>query len=71
MKNLFKYFAVTFLLLSDVVMFAQDTIGGGGGPNEGGDPLPAPINSKLVVLMAVGFIFAFYFIKNNKKTLES
>lgn len=69
MKNLVKYYILTFILLSDFVLFAQepgDDDGTGG--LEGGDPPPAPINSKLVILAILGLIFVFYTIKNKRKT---
>ncbi|MBY0487580.1 MAG: hypothetical protein K2P85_10395 [Flavobacteriaceae bacterium] len=70
MKNFIKICFFSFFLLSDFVMFAQvgdedDTTGGTG--LEGGDPAPAPINGKLVILVIVAIIFAFYKIKNIPK----
>lgn len=71
MKNLLKYYILTFVLLSDFVLFAQepgDDDGTGG--LEGGDPPPAPINSKLIILLIFGLSFAFYKYKlNSKKSL--
>jgi len=66
-KNLLKFFLITFFFLSDFVMFAQ------GDDDDGGclecpDPAPAPINSKLIVLLVVGILFAFYTFRKNKKT---
>jgi hypothetical protein len=54
-------------------MFAQpgdeDNNGGDGGGLEGTDPAPAPINSKLVILVILGLVFAFYKLKNNPKKI--
>ena len=69
MKNLLKYYILTFILLSDFVLFAQepgDDDGTGG--LEGSDPPAAPINSKLIFLAILGLIFVFYTIKNKRKT---
>lgn len=67
-KNLLKFYALTFVLLSDFVMFAQ-----GPGDNdedgnlEGEDAPQAPINSKLIWLAIVGILFAVYTYRRNKK----
>ena len=68
MENLLKYYILTFVLLSDFMIFAQepgDDDGTGG--LEGGDPPAAPINSKLIFLAILGLIFVFYTIKNKRK----
>jgi len=51
--------------MSDFIMFAQpgDEDNNGGGGLEGTDPAPAPINSKIIILLIIGLIFAFYKIK--------
>jgi hypothetical protein len=68
MKNkLFKLYILSFLALSDFVMFAQpgdDTIDG---DLEGEDPLPTPINTKLIWLGIAGLIFVVYTMKKNRK----
>lgn len=71
MKNIYKFYLLTFVLLSDFVVFAQpgDDDGGGGGGLEGGDPAPAPINSKLIVLAIVGILFVMYTFRKNRKTV--
>ena len=71
MKNGYKFYLLTFVLLSDFVMFAQpgDDDGGGGGGLEGGDPAPAPINSQLVILAIVGVLFVMYTFRKNKRTV--
>jgi len=67
MKNIFKLYLLSFFLLSDFVMFAQPGDDDGGGGLEGEDPAPAPINSKLIYLAALGVLFVLY--KKNKKTV--
>ena len=71
MKNIYKFYLLTFVLLSDFVVFAQpgDDDGGGGGGLEGGDPAPAPINSKLIVLAIMGILFVMYTFRKNRKTV--
>ncbi len=48
-------------------MFAQPGDDDGGGGVEDVDPAPAPINSKLIYLAALGVLFVLY--KKNKKTV--
>ncbi|HNP32120.1 MAG TPA: hypothetical protein PKN96_02375 [Flavobacterium sp.] len=69
MKKLLKFYLLTFVLLSDFVAFAQpgDDDGGGGGGLEGGDPEPAPINSKLILLAIIGILFVMYTFRKNRK----
>ncbi|MEC4005430.1 signal peptidase [Flavobacterium sp. SUN052] len=69
MKNLIKICLFSFFLLSDFVMFAQpgDEDDNGGGGLEGTDPAPAPINSKIIILVIIGLVFAFYKLKNIPK----
>jgi hypothetical protein len=69
MKKLLKFYLLTFILLSDFVTYAQpgDDDGGGAGGLEGGDPQPAPINSKLILLAITGIIFAMHTFKRNRK----
>ena len=69
MKNVCKFYLLTFVLLSDFVMFAQpgDDDGGGGGGLEGGDPAPAPINSMLYLLAITGVLFVIYTFRKSKK----
>ena len=66
MKNIFKIYFLTFILLSDFMAFAQPGDDTGGGDLE--DPEPAaPINSKLILLLIVGLIFDFYKIKKHRR----
>lgn len=71
MKNILKFYFVTLLLASDFVAFAQGGPGDddGGGGLEGGDPQPAPIDSKLALLLIVGLVFVFYTYRKNKKAV--
>lgn len=73
MKNVYKFYVLAFVLLSDFVVFAQpgddDDGTGGGGGLEGGDPAPSPINSKLILLAITGILFVMYTFRKNKKTV--
>ena len=66
-NNLFKIYILSFLLLSDFLMFAQPGDDDGGGGLEGNDPPATPINSKLVWLSVVAILFALYSFKKNRK----
>ena len=70
MKNIIKFGLLSFFLMSDFIMFAQpgDDDDNGGGGLEGGDPSPAPINSKIIILVILGLAFAFYKLRNSNKT---
>lgn len=69
MKKLLKFYLLSFILLSDFMIFAQpgDDDGGGGGGLEDVDPQPAPINSKLILLAIIGVLFAIYTFRKNRK----
>ena len=67
MKKLLKFYLLTFVLLSDFVAFAQPGDNDGGGGLEGGDPQPAPIDSKLLILAVLGIAFVLYTFKKNRK----
>jgi hypothetical protein len=72
MKNTLKYYFVTFLFLAtDFVAFAQGGPGdegdGDGGLEGTGDPQPAPINSKLVLLAIMGILFVVYTYRKNRR----
>jgi hypothetical protein len=73
-KNLLKWSLLAFMLVSNLVMFAQDpdsTEGGEGPPLEGGDQ-PTPINGMLVYLAVAGILFAvYYFSKMQKQKLQA
>ncbi len=71
MKKIYNFYLLTFVLLSDFAMFAQpgseDT--GGTGGLQGGDPAPAPINGKLILLAIMGVLFVMYTFRKNKETV--
>jgi hypothetical protein len=68
MKNIYKFYLLMFVLLSDFVVFAQPGDDDGGGGLEGSDPAPSPINSKLIVLAIMGVLFVMYTFRKNRKT---
>ena len=63
MKKLLKFYLLTFVLLSDFVAFAQIVE-----PPDEGDPIPAPINGKMILLAIAGVCFVIYTFSKNKKT---
>lgn len=69
MNKLLKFYLLAFIFLTDFVAFAQpgDDDGGGGGGLEGGDPEPAPINSKLILLAITGILFVMYTFRKHRK----
>lgn len=68
MKNLFKLYLLSFILLSDFMIYAQPSTDDGSGGVEGNDPPVAPINSKLIFLALIGLVFVFYNFKKRLKT---
>ena len=68
MKNLYKLYVLAFILLSDLMLFAQpgDTDGTPGGL-EGDDVPAAPINGKLIWLALVGIVFVFYYFNTKRQ----
>lgn len=69
MKKLLKFYLFSFILLSDIMVFAQPGDDDGGGGLEGGDPQPAPINSKLILLAIAGVLFVIYSFRKNKRAV--
>ena len=70
MKNIFKFYLLAFVLFSDFVLYAQPgDDDGGGGVEDPGDPQPAPINSKLILLAIMGVLFVIYTFRKNKRTI--
>jgi hypothetical protein len=67
MKNILKFALLAFIMLYDFVAFAQPGDDDGGGGVEDVDPQPAPINSKLILLLVIGLIFAYHSFKKNRK----
>lgn len=68
MKRFLKFYLFAFIMLSNFVVFAQGEEDENG-DLEGGDPQPAPINSKLFILAIIGILFAIYSYKNYKKEI--
>jgi hypothetical protein len=66
-KKIITFCILTFLFASEFVMYAQPGDDDGSGTLEGNDPAPAPIDSKLILLVIAGICFAFYVFKRNKK----
>jgi len=48
-------------------MFAQPGDDDGSGGLEGTDPQPADIDSRLILLLLLGIVFAFFTLKKNLK----
>lgn len=70
MKNkLFKLYILSFLVLSDFVMFAQPGDNQDGGGLEGNDDPPVPINGKLIWLAIAGLLFVAYSYNKKRKTI--
>jgi hypothetical protein len=67
MRKFYKFYLLSLILLSDFVTFAQPGDDDGGGGLEGGDPAPAPINSKLILLAIMGILFVLYTVNKSKK----
>ena len=67
MRKLFKFYMLSFIFLSDFVAFAQPGDDDGGGGLEGGDPQPAPINGKLILLAITGILFVIYTFRKSEK----
>jgi hypothetical protein len=67
MRKLYKFYLLSLILLSDFVAFAQPGDDDGGGGLEDGDPQPAPINSKLILLAIMGILFVLYTFNKSRK----
>jgi len=67
MKNLYKLYILAFVLLSDLMLFAQPGDDDGSGGLEGEDPPAAPINGKLIWLALVGIVFVFYYFNTKRQ----
>lgn len=65
-KNILKGLFFSFMLLSDLMLYAAPGDDTGTGDLEGDD---VPIDSKLVILAIAGILFAVYAFRNNKKTV--
>ena len=69
MRKFYKFYLLSFILLSDFVAFAQPGDDYGGGGLEGDDPQPAPINGKLVILALTAILFVLYTYRKNKRAI--
>ncbi|MFN7674567.1 signal peptidase [Flavobacterium sp.] len=69
MRKFYKFYLLSFILLSDFVAFAQPGDDDGGGGLEGDDPQPAPINGKLVILAITAILFVLYTYRKNKRAI--
>lgn len=67
MKSLYKIYILAFVLLSDIMLFAQPGDDDGGGGLEGEDTPAAPINGKLIWLAITGIVFAFYYFGTKRQ----
>ncbi|WP_445454034.1 hypothetical protein [Flavobacterium sp. 25HG05S-40] len=67
MKKFSKFYLWSVILFTDFMAFAQPGDDDGGGGVEGGDPEPAPINSKLILLAITGILFVMYTFRKNRK----
>lgn len=67
MKKFLKFYILTFVLFSNFAVFAQPGLDDGGGGLGGEDPVPAPIDSKLILLGIVGIAFVLYTFRKNRK----
>ena len=63
MKKLLKFYLLSFVLLSDFTVFAQGPVE----PPDDGDPSPASINSKMILLAIAGVCFVIYTFRKNKR----
>ena len=64
MKNFTKLYLLTFFLFSQMALFAQPGTNDGTGNFDTTDPEPAPVNTKIFLLIIIGLCFAFYKLKN-------
>jgi hypothetical protein len=72
MKNYKKISLVLFMLMFNVLIFAQTGPGDddGFGTLEDDDPAAASINKKLILIALIGTTYMFYKLKNSKKQLN-
>jgi hypothetical protein len=70
MKNYEKLSLVLFMLMFNVITFAQPGTDDGFGTLEDDDPAAASINNKLILIALIGIIYMFYKLKNSKKQLN-
>lgn len=69
MKGKLQYLFLTiYLFLVDFKTFAQPTDEDNNGDLEGQDPPPAPINSRIILLLIFALLYAYYNIKKSKES---
>lgn len=66
MKKCINFSLLAVLFIIDTVTYAQPGGGTGGGGLEGNDPVPAPINGQLALLILSALVFVFYTYKTKK-----
>lgn len=62
-NNLIKIYSSLFCLLTSFLAFSQPGTGSDTGNLETPDSPSAPIDSKLLVLIVIGILFAFYTLR--------
>jgi hypothetical protein len=68
MKNKLVYITVLGIVLFNTMStFAQGPGDEGDGGLEGGDPAPAPIDTKLYVLTFIALLYGYYLLKGNRE----
>ncbi|OYU85371.1 MAG: hypothetical protein CFE24_02390 [Flavobacterium sp. BFFFF2] len=68
MKFFLRAFLVIFMLTSDFTVFAQPGMDNPDGDLEGTtDPVPAPINGKLIILALAATLFVYFRFKQVKR----
>jgi hypothetical protein len=65
-SNLFKIYATLLMAFMSFLSVAQPV-----DPPADDDPLPAPINTKLIWLAIVGISFAFFYFRKQTKTTQN
>lgn len=68
MRNYEKISIFIFMLLFNIISFAQPGDNNGTGDLEGPDAVP--LNNKIILLAIVGIVFVFYKLKVTNKTTE-
>jgi hypothetical protein len=70
MKNYEKLSLVIFMLMFNILTFAQPGTDDGFGTLEDDEPAAASINSKLLLVALIGISYMFYKLKNSKKQVN-
>lgn len=69
-KKLLLAYCFTFFLVNDFVLFAQPGDDDDNGGLDDVDPAPAPINSKIIILIVAGILFSIYSFRRNRKAIQ-